>query len=128
MYNIGVANFTQNKLDVEVGFEPDNMPQYERNGSKDGLYNLVYVGGWHGGAWGAKGKDFNGPESVPHYRRPLWKWTQWGRAAEREEVPPMQYVETHWDEYIDKELSQEISNGVLNAYNSAIREAFKNLL
>lgn len=122
LYDVGVAEYTPDGLDVSVGYDPSKMSQYERGGSEDGLYNLVYRGGWHGGAWGANGSDFVGPESVPHYREPVYSWINWGRAAIREDIPPQQYADEQWDEYLNGELTQNISQAVWDAYNDALRE------
>ena len=50
-----------------------------RNGDQDGLYNLVFVGGWHGGA---AGTDRHGEtRTVPSYRVPYSIYSHWGRRA-----------------------------------------------
>ena len=68
--------------DVRVGFEDAYLTTFRNGGN--GLYDLVFKEGWHGGAKSGKGH--------PHPGTPYWRsgyaFMDWGRRAERAPISP----------------------------------------
>lgn len=89
---------------MSIQFNPANMTPY-RNGysGEDGLYDLVFRHGWHGGARSGDYTSSYRPGSedsgysvaftphpnpgTPHYRRPYPYYGQWGAEAVKSESP-----------------------------------------
>ena len=87
--------------DLFAELRASQMAQYGRSGNPDGLYQLVYQGGWHGGAPSGKGHPHPG---TPYYRTPRFIWSTWGTRAKRSE-PPEDYVLKCVDEFRETELN-----------------------
>ena len=74
-------------------FNSENATPFERGGGSQGLYELVFKRGYHGGA---AGTDRHGKSvSIPHWRTPYpgpengYKgFSRWGQKAERANISP----------------------------------------
>ena len=77
-------------------FDP-SMMHGGRNGADVGLYSLVFVEGWHGGAKSideGKTKKYGKHPSpgTPYYRKPHPYYKHWGRQAKKESVSPYEKI------------------------------------
>lgn len=73
------------QIDNDSLFSAEGVTPFERGGGSQGLFELVFMEGWHGGA---AGTDRRGEErSVPSYRTPYDRYFRWGRQAFRSESP-----------------------------------------
>ena len=87
-------------------FNPDKMHAGREGGGLDGggLYEKVFIQGWHGGA---AGTDHNNKTvSTPHYRVPKGYYTYWGRKATRT-TPPASIFAKNYQKADSKELQNE---------------------
>lgn len=73
MLNIPYGEVNLSDWTFEMAFRSGLMGKDRKGGD---LYEKVFIGGWHGGAWA--GDTFR-------YRRPVNKWYVWGRQAVRTE-------------------------------------------
>lgn len=90
---------------VTFEFDPSMMTFRSGYGGENGLYDLTFRRGWHGGAK----KDGSGD---PRYRVPQFvtedgeavytKYSSWGITASRFDPPPLEQLGTWYAEYIDK--------------------------
>ena len=73
-------SYDDNKM---TGFRDESRT----NHSENGLFDQVYVKGWHGGAGDARNRDSGTPfvphpsPGTPYYRTPLHAYRTWGRKA-----------------------------------------------
>lgn len=101
-----------------IDFDPGEMSHY-RNGyaGDDGLYDLVFRRGWHGGAdkisdekqakWGVHPSP-----GTPYYRKPKKAgYPRWGRKAERMSPSPLNRMKQYVREY-EKNISQAKFNAI----------------
>lgn len=72
----------------------------------DGLYDLVFVGGWHGGA--PSGPDHPSP-GTPYWRAPYPQYYEWYRPAYKSPSMWENLVE-NYDAYLAGEASEEWQN------------------
>lgn len=86
-----------NLLDIMVSddelswsFDPSKISyRNNRQGAEDGLYDLVFRQGYHGGSK----SDKNGTHpnlGVPYWRTPYPKFSQWGKQATKAETSPLE--------------------------------------
>ena len=73
------------QIDSDSLFSSEYVTPFERGGGSQGLFDLVFMAGWHGGATGTdkRGKS----RDVPTYRKPYGRYTMWGRTAVRSTSP-----------------------------------------
>lgn len=85
------------------------------NHSENGLFDQVYVKGWHGGAGDARNRDSGTPfvphpsPGTPYYRTPLHAYRTWGRKAAILTPSPEERFEKYQDEGI-RALQTEIGD------------------
>lgn len=73
------------QIDNDSLFKADNLTPFERGGGSQGLYDLVFMEGWHGGA---AGTDRRGEtRETPSYRVPYGEYSRWGHTAFRTMSP-----------------------------------------
>ena len=73
------------QIDDDGLFKANGVTPFERGGGSEGLFEHVFMQGWHGGA---SGTDHRGESvSSPHYRTPNEYYTYWGRPAYRSTSP-----------------------------------------
>lgn len=73
------------QIDNDSLFSWDGVSSFERGGGSHGLFDLVFMEGWHGGAAGI---DRRGDvRTSPHYRTPEGFYYNWGKQAVNTESP-----------------------------------------
>ena len=98
-----------NGKDTETSFTGDYSNMFDgskmvdRSGNNSGLFDAVFMQGWHGGAPRSTGGG------DMYYRTPVYVWTRWGRKAEKSRVSVYQMFSNE----MDNELSGELFN-ILN--------------
>lgn len=106
MYNVLKTNQSHtanHKVDVEIDYDEDAMTY--RDGS-NGLFNLAFVQGYHGGA---AGTDHNGMTvDAPSYRWPYEKYYWWGGRAFKSESPYEQFDENWLPQYWEGQTFQNL--------------------
>ncbi len=139
-----VLNTKTTKDSLSVSFDPSRMTYRSGYGGEDGLYDLVFREGWHGGAKRGFGhpdaNSSSGPNSntadiwlqpywqsdgTPHWRYPAPYYTFWGRQAEREDISPLQEIRRSWADYEENQmqgdfselLNDELKNMKINWFN-----------
>lgn len=97
LYDIFVITRDTNGMGFDMEFDPAKMTGF-RNGYKgeDGLYQQVFIKGWHGGAGSGPGHPNPG---VPYWRTPLNIWTRWGKEASISSPSPYEHFEQKKEEY-----------------------------
>ena len=101
MYNVTSKNGF-----IDMDFSGEYANAQHRLGN-DELFNLVFIGGYHGGAksiadnkiekWGMHPK-----EGVPYWRTPYPNYTEWGYPA-KQDVSPMERIDDALNTY-EKQL------------------------
>lgn len=105
-----ILNTRVSKDSLAVSFDPSKMTYRSGYDGEDGLYDLVFREGWHGGA--KKGPE-HPEEGVPHWRYPDPLYKYWGREAEREDVSPLQEIRRSWSDYEENEMQKDF-NAIFN--------------
>ena len=117
----------EDDIGLVLSFNPSNMSSY-RNGyaGDDGLYDLVFRQGWHGGADKiASEKEFqwgvHPSPGTPYYRKPQKAhYPHWGRRAERANVSPLSDIQSQVEEY-QGTVNQALFNQIFNKHISKIK-------
>lgn len=105
-----VLNTKTTKDSLSVSFDPSRMTYRSGYGGEDGLYDLVFREGWHGGAKSGAGHPDVG---TPRWRYPPPYYTFWDGQAEREEISPLQEIRRSWVDYEEHQMQGDFS-GLLN--------------
>lgn len=73
------------QIDNDSLFGSDGLSAFERGGGSGGLFERVFMGGFHGGATGI---DWRGEiRTTPSYRTPYGFYYNWGKEAVHTESP-----------------------------------------
>lgn len=90
---------------LSIWFEPSNMSPYRSGYSgEDGLYDLVFRRGVHGGASSGPGHPSTG---TPYWRRPKPYYSRWGVAAAVATVAPLDEMRLRVEEYERTEMQSD---------------------
>ena len=111
LYN--ALDVSTNEEDITMSYEfiPEDMTTY-RSGydGEDGLYDLVFRQGWHGGA---KSGDKHPSSGTPYWRKPIPFYSHWGRQAERAPITPLKNWERKKEEYENEKMINQFAS-ILN--------------
>lgn len=94
-----------------TGFRDESRTNYSENG----LFDQVYVKGWHGGAADARNRNSGTPfvphpsPGTPYYRTPLHVYRTWGRRAAILTPSPEERFEKYQSDGL-KDLQAEIND------------------
>lgn len=113
LYSLLQTDYDQSKKTYNLEFDPSKL-QYtgadaaSYSHGESGLYNTVFRGGFHGGAY--HDGDF-------YWRKPYPYYTQWGRKAAYSELSILEDFKNR----IHKYETGKMKTDFVNAYNSAFR-------
>ena len=82
----------------EGEFDPGEIVSRTGYNAENGLYDVIFRQGWHGGA------KHNGSY---YWRKPIPIWTRWGREAEKATIAPLAMFQSLVKEYREKELQKD---------------------
>lgn len=113
---------------LQFSFDETKLPyRNELVGREDGLYNLVFIEGWHGGAYSGDytvlpGRTIYTPRpqrGTPYWRNAKDSFRSWGRMAERDDVSPydnmMQHIIRYWNTKAQNQV-QNLFDKYMNQY------------
>lgn len=122
-----MLNENDNSFYVEYGSEI-GKGGYRVN--KDYIYKLVFLAGFHGGAYTSrKAGDPHPHPGIPYWRVPTPWGSFWSEPADRAPEPPVSILTRKWNDFVLNEyeqLKQEIENELIAKYSDLIAEYVMN--
>lgn len=109
-----ILHMSENEDEVKWGFDSAKMTPFRSGGGHEEMMELVFAGGWHGGADNGDYTVVYSDDSLdgysirytphpspgtPYWRQPIPFYTQWGRQAAHS-TPPLKVWEEQKDEYV----------------------------
>jgi hypothetical protein len=118
-----MLNENDNSFYVEYGSE---LGEGGYRVDKDYIYKLVFLAGWHGGAYTSSKTDDPHPHpGIPYWRVPTPWGSFWSEPADRAPEPPVSILTRKWNEFVLNEydkLKNEIENELLEKYSNKLSE------
>ena len=98
---------------MDISYEPSRMSSTNGTLSGQGLYELVFKEGYHGGAKFGTGHPNPG---TPYWRQPIDYYYYWSRPAAKSE-PPYDEFDKRFDEYLDGDAYELIATTFDNNFS-----------
>ena len=132
LYDILEISASQEGLDIN--FNETKLPYRNGLGGRgDGLYNLVFIEGWHGGAYSGDytvlpDRTIYTPHpqtGTPYWRTPTPQYTSWGAPAARAGISPFDEFSGNIMDYWNSDANNIIQRYYNESFDKCIQKYIK---